>query len=118
MSHLMLTIPKEVTKLLKKIETLEKKESVLMENYNGIVATCGYCQIPDIGHRTLDKAIEISKKKYKIWKDIRGFVFGGLTLWQLGINSKYPVSINDNSELLQITTKEIKKLIALGVKNQ
>jgi len=110
-------MPKEVSRGLKKMTTLEKKESELMEKYNAIVSTCGYGQIPYVGHNTLDKAIAINKKRYKIWKDIRGFIFGSRTLWQIGIDSKFPVDREDTSEILHFGTKDINELIKIGGKN-
>lgn len=109
-------IPKQVTKILNKMKTLEKKENELMENYNGIVSTCGYGQIPYVGHNTLDKALVINKKRYELWKEIRGYIFGNNTLWQIGISSKYPVDSNDNSNIIHFGVTEIIQMITMELK--
>ena len=49
------SLHKEIIDAVLKMEKIEKHQKDFMEKYNAIITTCGVGQIPEVGHRTLEK---------------------------------------------------------------
>lgn len=108
----------DFTKPLAKMEKLELKEKILLDEYKAIKETSAFGQLPYVGSRALDKAIEQNKKRAIIWNKIRHCIINERykTLWQLAIEKRLPVKMWSNEEYLDFSTQEIKKILRIDQK--
>lgn len=108
-----MTIPTEVQRGIARIRTLDKKERALQRQADDILSTSPVGQAPPVYHRTLDKAIAITKEKAKVWNKIRNYAIPGTgqTLWQAAIVNRLPTVNYGDEKHLDFYADDIDKLL-------
>lgn len=104
-------IHEKVANGLKRIEKLDVKQKEYSDEADAILKTSGVGQAPPPFYKALDKAVEIMKKKAKIWNEIRHYLICGKTLWQLAIKNNLSVHFYGEEEMLDFTARDIIKFI-------
>jgi len=83
----------EIQRAIAKIKRLDVKQRELQTEADLILSTSAVGQAPPVYHRAVDKAIEVTKQKAKIWnEEIRNKVIPetGRTYWQTAIEARLP----------------------------
>lgn len=106
---------REIEKGIQKIELLDIKQRKFEREADMILSTAAFCQAPPVYHSTLDKVIEITKRKAKIWNSIRNYIVPktGKTLWQMAVKSILPIAMFGKEEHLDFYGIDIRRNLTL-----